>query len=442
MHPLADELNNIIRKHSLSVHEMLSDSGKRFYFPRGILAQSAEATAKASRFNATIGIATRSGHAMFLPSVMQHFQDMSVDELFPYAPSTGKPELREKWGDSLRVKNPGLASKSFGLPIVTSGVTHGLSLVADLFVDAGDLVLLPDPNWPNYNLIFGVRYQAQVETYPLFAPEGGFDIDGFRNALEVGAARGKIVVILNFPNNPTGYSITARQAEGIVSVLEGLAERGCNIVVVCDDAYFGLFYEEGLLTESLFASLAQRHPRLLAIKADGCTKEDFVWGFRLGFLTFSTQVDSGEDELYEALEKKVAGAIRSCVSNCPHPSQSIVLRAMHDGEYDEQKRQCREILKMRAQKVKEILSTLALDEIWEPYPFNSGYFMCLRLKELDADEYRRFLLDNHGVGVIAAGPNDIRVAFSSVDEEDLPTLLSIMADAARELLKQKKGGGD
>ena len=224
MHPLADELNNIIRKHSLPVYEMLSDSGKRFHFPRGILAQSAEAKAKASRFNATIGIATRSAHAMFLPSVMQHFQDMSVDELFPYAPSTGKPELRAKWGDGLRVKNPGLASKSFGLPIVTSGVTHGLSLAADLFVDAGDVVLLPDPNWPNYNLIFAVRYQAQVETYPLFAPEGGFDIDGFRNALEVAAARGKIVVILNFPNNPTGYSITARQAEGIVSVLEGLAE--------------------------------------------------------------------------------------------------------------------------------------------------------------------------------------------------------------------------
>ena len=49
---------------------MLSDLGKRLFFPKGILAQAAEAKEKAKRYDATIGIAREKGKPMFLPSVM------------------------------------------------------------------------------------------------------------------------------------------------------------------------------------------------------------------------------------------------------------------------------------------------------------------------------------------------------------------------------------
>ncbi len=65
-------------------------------------------------------------------------------------------------------KNPSLAGKSFSMPIVTGGVTHALSLIGDLFVDKGDMVLLPDKFWENYELLFGVRFQAQLGLYPFF----------------------------------------------------------------------------------------------------------------------------------------------------------------------------------------------------------------------------------------------------------------------------------
>ena len=53
---------------------MLSDLGKRLFFPKGILAQSAEAKEKAKRYDATIGIARENGKPMFLPSVMKLLQ--------------------------------------------------------------------------------------------------------------------------------------------------------------------------------------------------------------------------------------------------------------------------------------------------------------------------------------------------------------------------------
>jgi hypothetical protein len=59
--------------------------------------------------------------------------------------------------------------------------------------------------------------------------------------------------------------------------------------------------------------------------------------------------------------------------------------------------------------------------------------MCLKLKSLDAETFRRHLLEKHGVGVIADGEHDIRIAFSSVDENQLEDLYATLAAAAREL---------
>ena len=81
------------------------------------------------------------------------------------------------------------------------------------------------------------------------------------------------------------------------------------------------------------------------------------------------------------------------------------------------------------------------DDVWEVYPFNAGYFMCLKLKGLDAEEFRSHLLQKYGVGVIADGDRDIRVAFSSVDLDQLEDLFAIMAAAARDLQNGNGGAG-
>jgi len=65
-------------------------------------------------------------------------------------------------------------------------------------------------------------------------------------------------------------------------VLHEAAEDGRNLVVVTDDAYFGLFYGRGRCQESLFARLVDCHERLLAVKVDGPTKEEYVWDVRTG----------------------------------------------------------------------------------------------------------------------------------------------------------------
>ncbi len=431
--PLAAELNEIIERENPQVYGMLSDFGKRLFFPKGILAQSAEARDKAKRYDATIGIARENGKPMFLPSIMQYFQGLTPAETLTYAPATGRPDLRKKWREEMVEKNPSLAGKGFSVPVVANGVTHALSLVGDLFVDRGDMVLLPDKFWENYELLFACD-PGQLALYPFFNACGGFNVEALRQALATRAGSWKTVLILNFPNNPTGYSLTKSEADQIILVLRQAADEGRNLVVVTDDAYFGLFYGEDLLEESLFARLAGCHERILAVKVDGPTKEEFVWGFRAGMLTFGAQAFSSPEALYRALEKKVAGAIRSAISSGSQVGQSVLAKAMAGPSLVSERQEKRAILAARAKKVQELLQRPEFAKFWEPYPFNAGYFMCLKLKDLDAETFRKYLLDKYGVGVIADGERDIRIAFSSVDVEGLEELYSLLASAANDLL--------
>jgi aspartate/methionine/tyrosine aminotransferase len=302
-----------------------------------------------------------------------------------------------------------------------------------MFVGVGDHLVLPDMYWGNYNLTFGTCNGGIIKKHNTFTPAGGYDVDAFRSTLLATAAeKGKAVVILNFPNNPSGYTPTPGEGDAIVAAILEAANGGCNLVVVTDDAYFGLFYEDSM-QESLFGKLANLHPRILAVKLDGATKEEFVWGFRTGFITFAEGHNDEKLLVLNALEKKAMGIIRAKISNCPHPSQTFVIEALRSPDFLKQKKEKFEIMKGRSLAVKKVLDNGTFHDVWSYYPFNSGYFMCLKLKGVEAEPLRLHLLNKYGVGTISTNKTDLRIAFSCIAAEDIPELFSIIATAVREL---------
>jgi aspartate/methionine/tyrosine aminotransferase len=437
LNPLAQELNERLERAAPEVYAMLSGLGRRLYFPKGILTQSAEAREKASRFNATIGIATEGSDPMHLASIHRHLVGVAPSEAYDYAPAGGRPGLRERWREKLLEENPSLAGKHFGLPIVTSALTHGLALAGDLFVNPGDVLVLPDKLWGNYRLNFELRLGARVVTLPFYAGSA-FNAQGFADSLAShGAEGGKLVVLLNFPNNPTGYTPSEAEGEAIVSALEAQARSGTRVVALVDDAYFGLFYhlEGPSLTESLFARLVGRHPNLLAVKLDGATKELFVWGLRCGFLTFGPGRADTADEAVAVLDAKVRGAIRAGVSTGPQLSQSLVEKGLASASIAEERKEKAELLRARAERVHEIAHLPRYRESFDVYPFNSGYFMCVKVKGVDAEALRVHLLEQHGVGLIATSPTDLRIAFSCLELEEIEPLFELLHRGLQELRK-------
>jgi aspartate/methionine/tyrosine aminotransferase len=203
--------------------------------------------------------------------------------------------------------------------------------------------------------------------------------------------------------------------------------------------FFCLFYHPpsfhlGLhVFDSLFARLCASDPRLLAIKLDGATKENFVWGLRSGFITYGCPIETDAATVYDALERKTAGAVRGNISNCSHLGQAIILRSMQSEAYAAEQSEKFEILKARADRVKAVLADSKYADAWEVYPFNSGYFMCLKLKTVDAEPLRIHLLDKYGVGLIALGDRNLRVAFSCIEEGQVEELFDTVLKGIEDL---------
>ncbi len=428
MNPLAIELNQALA--GSVAGDLLSDLGKRLYFPRGIVAQSGEAKKHASRANATVGIATRAGKPMFLSVIRDLVPALDPDEIFPYAPTQGVERLRELWKKEIIRKNPDIGSAGFSLPLVVPGLTCGITVVADLFAQKGDTLVLPDLHWDNYPLVFETRREATIATFPFYSAGRGYNVVGLAASLRAAATKGKVIVLLNFPSNPTGYSLTREEADGVVAALTDVARSGARCLAITDDAYFGHFYEPETYPQSLFARLCNAHENLLAAKIDGSTKEDLTWGFRTGFVTLGAK--GLTPERYDALTRKLMGAVRSTVSNSSILAQSLILRALESPDHDRQKEQVARLLQERYQKVKSLLADRKSTAI-EPYPFNSGYFMSFRLLRGKAEDLRKALLMGCGVGTIAVDERCLRVAFSSVDLENLPQLFDLIYAEAEKL---------
>jgi aspartate/methionine/tyrosine aminotransferase len=433
MNPLARELNEIIKAGNPHIAKLLSDVGRNLFFPKGILSQSAEAKEKAHTINATIGIAKQGADVMYLPSVMNMIQGLTPEETITYAPSFGIPALRQQWQKEIYDKNPSLGDCQISLPVVTCGITHAISILADVWTDPGDVVILPDMMWGNYNMILGVRHGVRISQYKLFNNTGGFNLDAFEIRLKEEARKNdKLIVLMNFPHNPTGYTATEAEGEALADIMTDIADAGTNVIVACDDSYFGLFYDDSAMKESLFTKLCNRHEQLLAIKLDGATKENYVWGLRVGFLTYGCGMPDPVDVL-GALEKKTAGCVRGNISNASHLSQSITLKSLQSPDYQAEKEEKRNILAARATRVKAVLENEKYKDAWDVHPFNSGYFMCLKLKTVNAETLRGHLLNKYGVGLIAIDDKNLRVAFSCLEEADVEKLFDTIFKCIQDL---------
>ena len=427
MNPLALDLNEQLSKSNPEVADMLSDLGKLMYYPKGILSQSAEA--KSTQYNATIGMATYSDSKMYANTLNDMFNHLEPDDIFPYAPPQGIEPLRDLWQQKMLKENPDLDKKDMTRPILTNALTHGLSLVGDMFVDSGDTLLLPTHNWGNYKLVYSTRHNAEIETYDIFDEEGHFTTEALVNTLE-NYKKDKVILILNYPNNPTGYTPTQGEVTTIVNAIKSLAERGTNVIALVDDAYYGLFYED-VYTQSLFTALTNLHlDNILPIRLDGATKEFFAWGLRVGFITFGVNNEITK----QVLEAKVKGMIRSNISSGPMPSQSAVKYVLEHSEiFNKEIQQNIDTLQARYEVTKAVVYDDKYAQFWQPYDFNSGYFMALQVKDVDPEQLRKHLIDQYSIGIIALNATDIRIAFSCVEKDDIPHVFDAIAKAIADL---------
>ncbi len=335
----AETLNNLIDKFP-AISAFLSTRGKAIFFPKhGVFAQSHEA--KNTKINATIGMAIdNNGEIMRLESIASSIH-LPANDFLPYAPCGGMEALRKKWRECIEERYPKLKNVPISLPVVTAGLTHALSIIAGLFISDGDEVIVAAPYWGNYNLIFENQFNAIFSSFDLFDHEK-LNLNHLKKLLD--KEGNKKTLLFSFPHNPSGYMPTKDEVKLMVKMIKETANKK-QILIICDDAYEGLVYQETCHQESLFEQLADCHENIFVIKIDGITKEYSAWGLRVGFITFG--IKNGTQELYDALINKTTGMIRASVSNTSHLSQAVILQALLNPRCASEKAQAIDLLKKR-----------------------------------------------------------------------------------------------
>ncbi len=424
------EINSLLEDGAPELLRALSPLGRRVYMPPDVPAQSADARGK--EINGTIGqITDGRGGAVPLPALAAAFAGLSPEDLsraLLYSPVEGIPEVRQRWRAWQR---RGVAEEiPSSLPLVTAGLTHSLSVLADLFGGEGRAVAIPRPFWGNYRQTFATRTGAEVRTAAACV-DGRCNTRAIAEALD-GAPEGEpAVALLNFPSNPGGYSLTVEERKEVRESLVGLAERR-PLVVICDDAYAGLVFEPEIPRESLFWELIGAHPRLIPVKVDGGTKEFSFFGGRVGFLTFGYAPDSG---VARALESKMKALVRSTIGSPVAASQVALLQALRKEGIEAEVEEVRALLEGRYRALQQALAAADPDLLCA-LPFNSGCFALVEIPEklgLTSEQVRRHLLEHHDTGLVSIEPRFLRIAHCSVDAAALPELVRRLERGVREL---------
>jgi aspartate/methionine/tyrosine aminotransferase len=299
--------------------------------------------------------------------------------------------------------------------------------------------VLPDRYWENYDNVLCSNVGARIVTYPFYKGED-FNVAAMKEAVaESLSSQGKAVVVLNFPNNPTGYTPSPATAKKIAAALEEAATAaGKWVIALCDDAYEGFTYDDKCLQYSIFAEIAGRK-NVLAVKLDGISKEFLFYGGRVACITFGVPeaLAAKKDAIAKELDEKVGSVIRASISNCSHPTQQIIRKAL-EGKMKglmAERAKVTDVLRRRWEVYNREMEK-ADPKFLKPLASNSGFFSSVDLVSARAGEVADLLMKEFKVGVVpseAAGQNSLRIAFCSVVEKDIPRLVHAVFEATKRL---------
>lgn len=195
-----------------------------------------------------------------------------------YTQNLGLPDLRDALAAySSRLHRPASAAN---IAVTSSGVS-ALMLVAQLLVNPGDRVVIVTPLWPNLVEIPKIL-SADVVTVSLklntgyVDPVWELDLDELLDALTPGTR----ALLLNSPNNPTGWTITRAQQQIVLAHC-----RKLGIWLMADDVYERLVYDQPageLACAPSFLDIAEPNDRI--VSTNSFSKSWLMTGWRLGWM--------------------------------------------------------------------------------------------------------------------------------------------------------------
>lgn len=211
---------------------------------------------------------------------------LSAGETF-YSQNMGRPYLREALSRYLGELH-GVPVDAGRIAAVGSGV-NGLMLAAQAVISPGDRVVAVTPLWPNITEIPKIL-GAEVVRVPLAVANGRWSLDLDR--LLAALTPGTRMVIINSPNNPTGWTIEEDEVDAVLAHC-----RKHGIWVLSDDAYERLIHDPARQVAPSFLRRYQSGDRI--ISANTFSKAWTMTGWRAGWLAVPPELSADLGKIIE-----------------------------------------------------------------------------------------------------------------------------------------------
>lgn len=262
--------------------------------------------------------------------------------------------------------------------LVTVGGSEAIDIAFRAMLDPGDEVLIPQPSFVSYlpcvQLAHGVPVVIELEEKDNFKLTRQKLLDAVTDKTKI--------LVLPFPNNPTGAVMTK---EDLADIADVIVEK--DLFVLSDEIYGELTYEGRHVTIASFPGLKER-----TILINGFSKSYAMTGWRLGY-------GAGPKEIIEQMIKVHQFAIMSA----PTTSQYAAIEALRNG--DEDVKRMREAYDQRRRFLIKEFNEIGLS-CFEP--FGAFYvFPSVRKLGMTSDEFATRLLQQEKVAVVpgtAFGP--------------------------------------
>lgn len=318
-----------------------------------------------------------------------------------YTSNSGMPELREEISNYL--------DRRFQLKyhpeeeiLVTVGGSEGIDLALRALVGPGDEVIIPEPSFVAYQGCTAFT-GATAKVIDLKA-ENEFKLT--KQELEEAITDKTKVLVLPFPNNPTGATMNKEELREIVGVL-----KDKDIIVLSDEIYAELSYEDKHISIASFPEMRDK-----TVVINGFSKSHAMTGWRLGYAC-------GHSSIIDAMKKIHQYAIMCC----PTTSQYAAIEALKNG--DEVVREMVTAYNQRRRVLLDGFKKIGL-ECFEP--LGAFYlFPSIKSTGMTSDEFCEKLLMEEEVLVIPgtafgkSGEGFIRCSYASSMENILESIKRI-----------------
>ena len=305
-----------------------------------------------------------------------------------YTSNWGLAELRAEIANKIKQKH-GISYDSDKEVLVTVGGSEAIDNTIRAFVSAGDEVLIPEPSFVCYTPLTIMAGGTPV-TIPTVA-EDEFKLTPER--LRAAITPKTKLLVLPFPNNPTGAIMNRQELEAIAEVI-----RDTNILVLSDEIYCDLTYEG---EHVCFAELDGMRERTIVV--GGFSKSYAMTGWRLGWAVAPKEMLAPICKIHQF-----------GIMSAPTTAQFAGIEAIRTGDADVHR--MRTQYDMRRRYLVEELRSMGLD-CFEP--MGAFYvFPSIESTGMTSEEFCNRLLEEQKVAVVPgnafgeSGEGHVRISYS------------------------------